>query len=123
MTYHLENLLEVLKKDIPNITTAPKHVASVSSRVQKASNEIAKIPTYVSHIPINDMSDILNKYGLVLIDDDGAEFEGILTGKEGNTSIDLMDSFNNNKKINHSLIISWYKMEKSGKFEVVAYVA
>lgn len=70
--------------------------------------------TYWKHIPLAEIFKVCKENGYTPIDDDGSEWEGILTGRTGRISIDLL---NKKPKLN----IQWYKME-SGNYEINAYI-
>ena len=71
-------------------------------------------------VPLDKMFDAIKAQGLLPIQEDGEEWSGILTGREGGCSIQIVDS-ETKKPIRPWLHIQWYKRE-SGLFEVNAYL-
>jgi hypothetical protein len=74
--------------------------------------------TYYQSIPLKTIAASANLNGIKLIDEDGSDWEGFLTGRDGRASIDLAE-------VRTSLVVStlhlqWHKME-SGRYEINAY--
>jgi len=101
---------------------------------KKINVEIANLVNnkYFQPIPLEKISDILNKYDIILLNEDNTEYEGFLTGRTGRANIDMgikssgvqKNGFVTYSQIyNSKLILSWYKMEVSGRYEVVAYLS
>ena len=82
---------------------------------------------YHNQIPFGDISDILKKYGLVVLQEDRTKWSGFLTGRDGNDTFDLgyAESSDDDGQYtvidNSRLVMSWYKMS-SGRYEIVVYV-
>lgn len=100
-------------------------------RINKEIQKILK-PTYFKKIPLKDLFSVLEKYGVVPVQEDNTYWDGMLTGGTKDTVqvyFDLAweDSKEGRKYTeeipNASLALSYYKMEKSGKYEVIAYVS
>lgn len=87
-------------------------VAKEATRRARANHELAKEigSTHFASLPIAEIMGIINKYGF-----DGSVLEGIYTGHEGKT----------HEKVgkNTWIVITWYRMPNSGKFEVIAYLS
>lgn len=100
--------------------------------ISKINKEIIKFlePTYFVQIPLGDICQILNKYNIVLLQEDDTEWEGFLLGGTKKTEqiwfelgwMNTMDSDRRYQKIkNTGLALSYYKMP-SGKWEVIGYL-
>lgn len=76
---------------------------------------------YFGKIPFDKIDDILKKYDLMLVQEDGTPWEGIISGESGKTTIDVARISDNVIMKNTSLFLSWYKMD-SGKFELIIYL-
>lgn len=98
----------------------------------KLNRKISKIlkPTYFDKIPLEDIFDVLEEHGLVPLQEDNTYWSGILAGgvkKTEQMTINLgWKDTEQNKQYqpvsNAMLSLSYYKMPKSGKYEVIAYV-
>lgn len=100
---------------------------------KKINKEISKLlePTYFRKIPLEDIFNILDKYGVVVLQEDQTEWSGLLAGGVKDTeqvSFDLgwkesKDSDGRYEVIPRAnLVLTYYKMPRSGKYEVVSYV-
>lgn len=76
--------------------------------------------TYQKSVPLDHIADLAKSNGLSLLDEDGSEWSGLVTGREGRCQIDLGTSTMLPTK--HVLNLQWYKMP-SGNFEINAYVS
>lgn len=74
--------------------------------------------TYYQHIPMKEIWAEAEKAGLIVVDEDGEPWEGMLTGRDGRASFDLADS--RSKKVVSVMHMQWHKMP-SGKYEINAY--
>lgn len=99
----------------------------------KVNKNITKLlkPTYFKKIPLKDIFDILKEYNIVPIQEDNTYWDGMLTGGTKDTVqtyFDLAweDSKEGNKYTeevpNANLALSYYKMPKTGRYEVIAYI-
>lgn len=75
---------------------------------------------YHNAIPLDDAINAAMVSGLQVIDEDGEDWEGFVCGKEGHTTFNMKDVATN-KIVNNMLVLSWYKMPVSGKYEVNFY--
>jgi len=101
--------------------------------ISKINKEIWKLlePTYFKSIPLDEISDILKKHNIILLQEDDTEWSGWLLGGVNKTEqvyFDLgwidsaydMHGLKAYQKITNSLLaLSYYKMQ-SGKYEVLA---
>lgn len=103
-----------------------------ASLKSKIGNEIHNLVNnkYFEHIPLTEIFEILKKYGVVALQEDGTKFQGMLTGRSGTAMIEMGyiesdDPYGPECYIpftNSILRIQWYKMDNSNKYEVVAYL-
>lgn len=88
---------------------------------KKALVEICR--DYQKPIPIKSIDAAARKNGLCLIDEDGSDWEGILTGADGRCSIQLAE-VEPRKPLKQHLQLQWHKMsDRSGVYEINAYVS
>lgn len=81
-------------------------------------------PTYFPAVPLADLKQALAKEGVSLLQEDGTEWEGFLTGAQGRCVIDLgevLGPIDNPRPLPFSLALQWFKMP-SGRFEVNGYL-
>ena len=102
---------------------------------KKINTAIRKLTTpksrtvYFKAIPLQDIFDILEKNGVVALQQDNTEWDGFLTGATGTITIALAPSSSKMKGnyttyepyVNTSLALQWYKMQ-TGKYEVTCYI-
>ena len=83
-------------------------------------------------IPLGDIFTALRKAGVVPVQEDGREWEGMLCGAKGQARIDVapvktavrkQDGLEFEPFDNALLCLSWYRMEESGRYETVAYLS
>lgn len=72
---------------------------------------------YFDGVPVGDMMDIVERVGFDIDPDERAM---ILCGREGRVSIPLRVG---GVDVDHALVFTWYKMDATGRYEVVAYVS
>ncbi len=75
---------------------------------------------YFDSVPLADIQEFLMAHGAEIMDDEGQPFRGFITGREGRTTFPIRFKGND---VNSMLVLHWYKMPVSGKYEVVAYVS
>ena len=115
---------QILLEEIKNPNKLPAGIR------HKISDEITKLTTnkYFDKIPLKDISDILEKYGITLLQEDQTEWDGFLTGNNARETfeigyIETKDKDSRYTPIdNAALVMSWYKMT-SGRYEIVAYMS
>ena len=97
-------------------------------KISRALDTLLK-PTYFNSIPLDDIFDMLERNGVVPLDEDNTRWSGMLLGAEGRVVFPLgpVDTFDPEKQTysrfdNTSLPLSWYKM-KTGRYEVTGYLA
>lgn len=94
--------------------------ATLKKMRREVSNHMT--PNYFDSIgaTLDDIDNILQKYGYMLVDVDGSAFEAIFLGEDGSTTIHIGDMDGNFTQV--MLSVSWHKMERSRKWELVIYV-
>jgi len=104
--------------------------SSVKNKVNKALRQITNDGNktrYLTDIPMNQIINILKKNGLILLQEDGTPWGGILTGRSSQADFEVGDASSNGgygtyaKYTNSMLRMSWHKMT-SGKWEIIAYL-
>jgi len=97
---------------------------------QRVNRDLFKLETYHDYIPLTEIFNILKRGGVVVLQEDGTLWSGMLTGREGHTQFDVgsdalpvdVDGCDHyDAYTNSSLVLSWYKME-SGRYEIVSYL-
>lgn len=90
-----------------------------------------KLGSYFAFMPMKKIQEILKKYGILMVQSDGTEWEGFISAGSGyqKEMIDIafLDSKNEEgvySIINNSaLVLGWEKMEHNGKLEVTCYLS
>lgn len=107
-----------------------KSNAALRNKINKDLNKVLK-PTYFRSIPLDDIFKVLEKHGVVALQEDQTEWSGILTGGVKGTeqiffNLGWKESKDESERYqvipNAALNLSYYKMP-SGKYEVLAYVS
>jgi len=103
---------------------------------KKINRELINLTTpknrtqYFKAIPLQDIFDILEKYGVIALQEDNTPWDGFLTGRQAQTYFDIAskdsETENNRYKVyvpytNAKLALSWYKMG-SGNYEITTYI-
>lgn len=73
--------------------------------------------SYFSAIPLDRIYDIIEESGFSF---DAEEKSCILCGREGKATWEL---FAEGRSANRMLVVTWHKMDTTGRYEVVAYVS
>lgn len=103
--------------------------AGLKKKINNAIHKITK-PTYFSQIPLGDVFQALNHFGIIALQEDQTEWSGFLCGGVDKTEqvyfdlgwIEDKDEKNRYLVIKNSVLsLSYYKMP-SGKYEVIAYI-
>ena len=74
-----------------------------------ANKALAALPNYHPHLPTGDLDAILTAHGFTALED------AIYCGREGRVTEQVGPRT--------YLSMSWYKMENTGRYEVVAYLS
>lgn len=72
-----------------------------------------------NEIPLDDIFNVFKKFGYMIVQEDGKEWSGFLTGAEGQASFDIA-TVNGSPVVNIKLHMTWYKYQ-TGRYEIVAY--
>jgi hypothetical protein len=92
----------------------------LSKAAKKANEQIYDLVNnkYFQSIPNDDLFAIVKRAGFRF---DPEEEEFLLVGRDGKASWQLHDEAG--REVNHMLALQWHKMDKTGRYEVVAYVS
>jgi len=93
---------------------------SLTQAAKKANDQIYDLITnkYFQGIPVNKLFDIVKGAGFAF---DPEEEEFFLVGRDGRATWQLYDE--EGRPVNHMLVLTWHKMDTTGRYEVVAYVS
>jgi hypothetical protein len=91
-----------------------------SKAAKKANDQIYDLihNKYFQSIPNDELFAIVKRAGFRF---DPEEEEFILVGRDGKATWQLHDEAG--REVNHMLVLQWHKLDKTGRFEVVAYVS
>ena len=92
----------------------------LAQAAKKANDQIYDLihNKYFQSIPNDELLAIVKRAGFHF---DPEEEEFILVGRDGKASWQLHDEAG--REVNHMLVLQWHKMDKTGRYEVVAYVS
>ena len=119
----------VIKENFVSEANKPNRLDALLRK--KINRELSALPNYHEGIPMDLIENILEKYGLLILQEDNTAYEGIFTGEEGRAQIAIgfistayqEDNITFYTPIDNSmLILTWYKMG-SGKMEIVSYLS
>ena len=88
---------------------------SINDEIRHASRGI------LDNIPISNISDILERWGLMLVQEDGTKWSGFLCGVDGAATIDIATEHGEIIK-NSMLYIQWHKYD-TGRYDIVCYLS
>ena len=111
-----------LDRDIAEVVGKPT-VSSAKQATQaakKANDQIYDLINnkYFQAIPVDRIFAIVKAAGLYV---DPTEEEFLLVGRDGKATWQLHDVFA--RQVNHMLVLQWHKMDRTGRYEVIAYVS
>lgn len=95
--------------------------ATLAKAARKANDAIYELVhnRYFQSVPLDRLFAIVEEAGLSF---DPEEKEVILTGRDGRATWALFDP-ESGREANHMLVLSWHKMDVTGRYEIVAYVS
>lgn len=119
-------------RDYLNESKVPKLKAATRKKINKDLQKVLK-QTYFNKIPLGDIFDVLEKYGIVPLQEDNTYWSGLLMGGRKQTEmvsidlgwkepIDVVSNYVYDKIPNAALVMTYYIMP-SGKYEVIGYVS
>lgn len=119
------DLLPLLKQ-----ASGPRLDAGTKSKINRQLTDLTTPghkTYYFDKIPLKDILAILNRYGVVMLQEDNTPWSGLLLGNDYEDNFILAPaSFEKPANYvpyqNAMLRMSWHKMP-SGKYEIVAYVS
>jgi hypothetical protein len=94
---------------------------ATDARAARAANDQLHDLThgrYFHGVPLDEIFAAVERAGFHL---DPQEKECILTGRDGRATWDLYRA--PGQPLNHMLVLTWHKMEVTGRYEVVVYVS
>jgi hypothetical protein len=118
-------------KSMGGTTNYSRLNAPMKSKINRTLHRIME-PTYFKEIPLQPIFDILYEFGIVPLQEDNTYWDGFLLGTDSHTIFSLgykttehdVNGIPTYQPIdNAGLSLSWYKMEDSGKYEVIAYIS
>lgn len=111
-----------MRKSIKAIDEA-RGMKLASSVRTRANTYLAKISKeYYKTVPLDVIFKRLAELDIIVVDEEGSDWQGFISGKEGRIRLDLVDRNTREEITNSMLILTWYKMP-SGKYEVVTYLS
>lgn len=125
-----EKLHEQVAPGFPKLNLKVSLASGVKGKINREFGKLLK-PIYFTSIPLGDLMDICEKYGVIVIMEDYRRWSGLLVGREGTVYFDLADKKSETEYKgdivytsifkNARLALQWYKMP-SGKYEITSYV-
>jgi len=123
---------KILAKAVAKVLGAKKLKMNTGVK-NKINKEIGALITpknktrYFKEVPLQELFNILDHYGIVPLQEDNTEWSGILTGREGRAFLRLAPKDTKEDKTytrytNAGMLITWYKIG-SGKYEIVCYIS
>lgn len=106
---------EVLSK--PSGKTSGKQFSQAAKRANDKIYDLIN-NKYFQSIPNDQLFAIVKGAGFSF---DPEEEEFILVGRDGNATWQLHDG--SGRAVNHMFVLQWHKMDRTGRYEVVAYVS
>jgi hypothetical protein len=133
-------LKEIVSKNKRLMKKAEEVVRIKPQLKDKINDELSKyntkdVDSYFNEIPLDEIFNVLKEYNIIVVQEDGTEWEGMLTGTNEKTTFKLMLEENGERKEidNAILSLSWYKFEdrvdeengkyNKGRYEIVVYLA
>lgn len=136
-----DRLFEILKKVNPELQLKEEIEQGVANPTRlnapmksKINRELTALPDYHTEIPLDTIEEILERYGLIILQEDNTSWSGMLMGSDSQTTFTLgyiatgvknsenWDATTYTPIENAGLVLTWYKMQ-SGKWEIVTYVS
>lgn len=92
----------------------------IKTKVNKAISAITKDgATPLINIPLSDIQAALMKHGIMLVQEDGTPWSGLLTGATGKAKIAVAPAGGGEPFTNTLLHLTWHKFG-TGRYEVIA---
>lgn len=96
---------------------APESLMRRQNRVNDYLHSIGL--EYHNAIPLDDIFSVLRANGFEPVQEDGTAWSGLLLGKDGTARIELKNAGGPTRW----LVLTWHKMQVSGRFELVGYIS
>jgi hypothetical protein len=109
-----------IKQVLHHATVAAPRGRPLTQALKRANDQIFDLVNnkYFQSIPNDQLFEIVKKAGFRF---DPEEEEFILVGRDGKATWQLHDDAG--REVNHMLVVQWHKMDRTGRYEVVAYVS
>ena len=115
--------------DMDNIFEDAKKNVLIASTRKLINRKLSGMGSYFNKIPIKEIIDILDHFGIKVLQEDNTEFEGMLVGNNSHTTFPIAYAENVNYETesyipieNSMLYLSWYKMN-TGRYDCVMYLS
>lgn len=94
---------------------------TIKTNIRKAINKaLAALGNYHDSIPLQQIFDALKAHNVIVVDEAGEPWSGLLCGRDSHTTFDLQ--LDGAPVKNAALFLSWYKMP-SGRYEITVYLS
>ena len=109
-----------LNREIDEALSKPRG-KQLTQAAKKANDQIYDLINnkYFQSIPNDRLFDIVKSAGFRF---DPEEEEFILVGRDGKATWQLFDK-ETGREANHMLALQWHKMDRTGRYEVIAYIS
>lgn len=112
--------LAALTSVVEDPSDAVRMSGGLRNKINRDLNRLLET-IYFDHVPINDIFAVLERHGVVPIQEDYTRWSGILAGRDGTARIDL--ALDGRLVSNAMLNVSYHKMQETGNYEVTSYVS
>ena len=113
-----------------SVVTKKANIITPSLRNKVNAELSAKnLGSYFASLPLNKIEQILKKHGLVLLDDDGTEWQGMIHAGSGYQKVLIDYAFADTAKngvylpMNNSVLVLGYEKMENGKYDVNVYLS
>jgi hypothetical protein len=108
-----------LDREIDEVLSKPRG-KQITQAARKANDQLYDLVhgKYFQSIPLDQIFDIVEGAGFHF---DAEEKQVILTGRDGKATWDLY--WEPGRTVNHMLVLTWHKMDVTGRYEVITYVS
>lgn len=91
---------------------------------RRAANKvICNFPVWHTSIPLEEIKSALREHNIVLLQEDGTEWEGLLLGRDSHCIFHVGRADTMEEYENAGLFLSWYQNDHSSRYEIVSYVS
>lgn len=99
----------------------------IRTKLNKILSTILK-PTFFQDIPLNEIAEALKSAGVVMVQEDGTEWQGMLLGSRSRSQFEIAPLESKTAEgfytpyTNAALVLQWERMG-SGRIEVIGYIS